>query len=80
MQEKLVASQRNLETTTQVLNEFLKQIEKASSMKLDLENQLAYIKSENCKLMSFKETYPYILREALKYVLNKSSKLKHSLK
>lgn len=30
--------------------------------------------------MSFKETFPYILRESLKYVLNRGSKLKHSLK
>ncbi|KAL4491464.1 hypothetical protein ABPG72_008120 [Tetrahymena utriculariae] len=79
LREQLAAKQFNLETNTQVLNEFSKQIEKKAGIIIELENQLAYIKSYNCQLISFKETFPYILRESLKYALNRNSMIKHSL-
>jgi hypothetical protein len=47
---------------------------------MDLEQKLAFMNVEKSNLISFKETIPYVLREALKWVLNKNSKLKHSLR
>jgi len=41
---------------------------------------LGLINAEKSNLISLKETYPYVLKESLKWVLNKSSKLHHSLK
>ena len=36
--------------------------------------------AEKSGLLSLKETYPYVLREAIKYAKGENSKLKHSLK
>ncbi len=35
---------------------------------------------EKANFISLKETYPYILRESIKMVTNKSARLKHYLK
>lgn len=47
---------------------------------MELQQKLAILNAEKSNLISYKETYPYVLRESLKWVLNKSSALKHSLK
>ena len=38
---------------------------------MDLETKLAFLNAEKSNLISFKETFPYILKESLKWVLNK---------
>ena len=59
-----------------------KDIEKLTHLKSDLEQKIGYINSEKANLVSFKETFPYVLRESLKFVMPeyKNSTLKHSLK
>lgn len=56
------------------------EIEKLSSIQLELEQKLAIVYSEKSNLFSFKETFPYVLKEALKWLSGKKSNLKHSLK
>ena len=36
--------------------------------------------SEKSNLLSFKETFPYVLKETLKWMENKKNNLKHSLR
>ncbi|EGR28299.1 hypothetical protein IMG5_179190 [Ichthyophthirius multifiliis] len=80
LRENNSIKQQNLDTLQLVFQEQQKQLEKNSNLKLDLENKLAFMKSEQFQLVSFKESFPYLLRESLKYILNRNSKLKHSLK
>ena len=70
----------NLETHIQVLEHYTQEIQKGSSIQMELEQKLAILNSEKANLISFKETYPYVLKEALKWVTNKKSNLKHSLR
>jgi hypothetical protein len=51
-----------------------------SSIRHDLEQKLAILNSEKFKLVSYKETYPYVLKETLKFLTKKTSRLQHSLK
>ena len=69
-----------LETHTLVMNQYKTEIENMANAKLDLEQKCANYKSEMLNLKSLRETYPYLLKEALKFVLNKKHKLVHSLK
>lgn len=71
-----------------MIENFTKDIVKLTGVKEDLEQKLAFLNSEKSNLVSFKESFPYILKgttwrcriESLKWVLNKNSKLKHALK
>lgn len=36
--------------------------------------------AEKISLQSFKETFPYVLKETLKWVANKKNNLKHAIK
>lgn len=61
----------------QVIENFTKDIEKLTGIREDLEQKLAFMNSEKSQLISFKESFPYILKgnlcldnlEALKWVL-----------
>ena len=46
----------------------------------DIEASLAIMKAESANFESYKETFPFILRESLNWVQNKNNKLKHSIK
>jgi accessory colonization factor AcfC len=46
----------------------------------DMESALAIMKAERANFESYKETFPFILRESLNWVQQKNNKLKHSLK
>lgn len=52
----------NLETHLQVIENFTKDIMKLTSQKEDLEQKLAFLNSEKSNLVSFKESFPYILK------------------
>jgi hypothetical protein len=53
---------------------------KLKLVQLDLEQKLAILNAQQSNCISFKETFPYVLRESLRYVQKKPSKLKHSLR
>ena len=80
LNDALTHKTSSMETSSQVITQLSKEIEKLTSLRMDLEQKLAFMKSENSNLQSFKETFPYVLKESLKWVVNKNSKLKHSLK
>lgn len=63
-----------------VLVKFKQDIEKQANIKQDLEQKLAILNAEKSNLQSLKETYPYVLKEAMKCVLQQNNKLRHSLK
>jgi len=46
----------------------------------EFEQQLAILHSEKANLLSYKESFPYILKEILKWMQNKSNTLRHSLR
>lgn len=70
----------NLETHMQVIENFTRDIERLTGMKEDLEQKLAFLNSEKSNLISFKESFPYILKESLKWLMNKNSKIRHAIR
>ena len=52
----------------QVIENFTKDIEKLTGIREDLEQKLAFMNSEKSQLISFKESFPYILKG--KYSIN----------
>ena len=55
-----------------VVEQMKKEIEKLNQICSDLENKVAGMNVEKFNLVQFKETVPYVLREALKFVIFKS--------
>ena len=80
LNEALKLKNDNLDTHLQMFDVNKSEIEKLSSIQLELEQKLAIVYSEKSNLFSFKETFPYVLKEALKWLSGKKSNLKHSLK
>lgn len=46
----------------QVIENFTKDIEKLTGVREDLEQKMAFMNSEKGNLISFKESFPYILK------------------
>jgi len=80
LNETLNYKNSNLETHLEMFDKNKQEIEKLSSIQLELEQKLAIVYSEKSNLFSFKETFPYVLKEALKWLSGKKSNLKHSLR
>ncbi|CAK55991.1 unnamed protein product (macronuclear) [Paramecium tetraurelia] len=80
LSQRLEEKSENLDMHIQVIENFTKDIEKLTSIREDLEQKLAFMNSEKSQLVSFKESFPYILKEALKWVLKQNSKIKHAMK
>lgn len=80
LNEALNYKNSNLETHLEMFEKNKFEIEKLSSIQLELEQKLAIVFSEKSNLFSFKETFPYVLKETLKWVTGKKSNLKHSLR
>jgi chromosome segregation ATPase len=80
LHEALTFKNSNLETHLEMFDKNKHEIEKLSSIQLELEQKLAIVYSEKSNLFSFKETFPYVLKEALKWLSGKKSNLKHSLR
>lgn len=80
LHEALNYKNSNLETHLEMFEKNKQEIEKLSSIQMELEQKLAIVYSEKSNLFSFKETFPYVLKETLKWLSGKKSNLKHSLK
>lgn len=80
LHEALTYKNNNLETHLEMFDKNKQEIEKLASIQLELEQKLAIVYSEKSNLFSFKETFPYVLKEALKWLSGKKSNLKHSLR
>lgn len=80
LNEALKHKSSNLDTHIDILERHNKNIEKLTNIQLELEQKLAVVNSEKSNLFSFKETFPYVLKEALKWSSGKKSNLKHSLR
>lgn len=80
LNETLTHSSSNLETHIEILERYNKQIEKLTNIQLELEQKLGIVNSEKSNLFSYKETFPYVLKESLKWAAGKKSNLKHSLR
>lgn len=80
LNEALNYKNSNLETHLEMFQKNKFEIEKLSSIQMELEQKLAIVFSEKSNLFSFKETFPYVLKESLKWLSGKKSNLKHSLR
>ncbi len=72
--------QNNIDSLSRLSNEKQKQIDKAKEQINKIEGELAILRAEMANISSYKETFAFILRESLNWVMNQNNKLKHSVK
>eukprot|EP00828_Plagiopyla_frontata_P010791 TRINITY_DN1584_c0_g1_i9.p1 TRINITY_DN1584_c0_g1~~TRINITY_DN1584_c0_g1_i9.p1 ORF type:complete len:496 (+),score=111.14 TRINITY_DN1584_c0_g1_i9:138-1625(+) len=80
LQDLLSHRQSNLETHQLIIEQYSNEISRSANAIVDLEQKFAIVHAQKISLEAFKETFPYVLKETLKWVANKQNKLKHAVK
>lgn len=80
LEESLRLKQNNINILTALTQEQEQRINKLKEDCETVESSLAMMRAERANFESYKETFPFILRESLNWVMNKNNKLKHSIK